>query len=378
MLIIGGGVCGLGVGWQLLRLGAEALLLERGRLRGGATWVSAGMLAPQMELSPEEEWVSELGRECMRRWGRFRDDLEADSGMSIDYRSDGTLFAALDRDAAARLRFLYAHQTETGLSVEWLRGAEARKLEPRLSRRVSAAILSPDDHQVDAAAAGDALVRAFRRRGGEIRENARALEVLAEGDRAVGVRLEGGAVARADAVVLAAGAWSGLAQGLPRSAVPPVRPVKGQILSFRQVGEPLIRRCVWSLSDGEFVYLAPKSDGRLLVGATVEELGFDTGRTAGAALELLRPACDTLPDLRELPLEKWSVGLRPASRDNAPILGGTPVEGLFMATGHYRNGILFAPVTSEDVAAAVWTGETSAAIAPYRIERFMDTHERED
>ena len=370
ILIIGGGVCGLGVGWKLAKAGKRVVLFEKSALRQGATWVAAGMLAPQMELSEEEETVLRLGRESLRRWPNYRDELEADAGMSVDYRDDGTLFAAFGRDDALQLRELYEDQIRTGLEVEWMSGSKTREMEPRLSRRASAGIYSAVEHQVDAAAVGDALIRAFQKCGGEIRENTPVESVLIRDGRAVGVQLED-EIKEGSAVVVAAGAWTGLLGELGTLSPAPVRPMKGQIFTVQQSNDPLIRRVVWALYDGEFIYLAPKSDGRLLVGATVEERGFDTLPTIGAAVKLLRPACKMLPDLSELPMLKWSVGLRPGSRDNAPILGKTAVERLFMATGHYRNGILFAPVTAEEVSAAILTGETSGTIAPYSLERFQ-------
>ncbi len=370
ILIVGGGVCGLGVGWKLAKAGKRVVLFERAPLRTGATWVSAGMLAPQMELKDEEETVLRLGRESLRRWKNYRDELEADADMSVDYRDDGTLFAAFGRDDVTQLRELYEDQIRTGLEVEWMSGSQTREMEPCLSRRASAGIYSSIEHQVDAAAVGDALIRAFQKCGGEIRDHTSVESVLIEDGCAVGVQLEGG-VEEGSAIVVAAGAWSGLLGEMGALSPAPVRPVKGQIFTVQQPKEPLIRRVIWALLDGEFVYLAPKSDGRLMVGATVEERGFDTQPTIGAALKLLRPACEMLPGLRELPMIKWGVGLRPGSRDNAPILGKTTVERLFMATGHYRNGILFAPVTSEEVSAAVLTGETSETIAPYSLERFQ-------
>ncbi len=370
ILIVGGGVCGLGVGWKLAKAGKRVVLFEKSGLRQGATWIAAGMLAPQMELADEEEKFMGLGRDSLRRWPNYRDELEADAGMSVDYRDDGTLFAAFGREDVQQLRELYDDQIRMGLDVEWMGGSKTREMEPRLSRRASAGIYSAIEHQVDPIKVGDALIRAFQKCGGEIRDHTPVESVLIEDGRAVGVQLEDG-TAEGSAVVVAAGAWTGLLGEMGTLSPAPVRPVKGQIFSVQQTGEPLIRHVVWALYDGDFVYLAPKSDGRLMIGATVEERGFDTQPTVDAAVKLLTPACETLPDLRELPIIKWGVGLRPGSRDNAPILGNTAVERLFMATGLYRNGILFAPITAEEVSAAVLTGEMSEAIAPYSLGRFQ-------
>lgn len=371
ILIIGGGVCGLGIGWKLAKAGKRVVLFEKDALREkGATWIAAGMLAPQLELTDEKASFMRFGRESLRRWPDYRDELEADAGMSVDYQDHGTLFVAFNEDAAEELHDLYEDQIQSELEVGWISGSKAREMEPGISERAVAAIYSAIDHQVDGGAVGDALIRAFQKYGGEIREHTPVESILVEDGRAVGVQLEGG-TEEGSAVVVAAGAWSGLFGAIGKLPPAPVRPRKGQIFTVQQSSKPLIKRVVWALSDSGFVYLAPKSDGRLMIGATVEDCGFDTQPTIGAALKLLQPACEALPGLRDLPMTKWGVGLRPGSRDNAPILGKTAVEGLFMATGCYRNGILFAPITAEEVSDAILTGKTSETIAPYGIGRFQ-------
>jgi glycine oxidase len=369
--VVGGGVCGLGVGWRLARAGAHVTVFERDAPARAATWAAAGMLAPHMELRPEEEAITTLGRSSLERWPRFARELEAAAGMSIDYRDEGTLFVALDRDATEQLRFLHRHQLELGLPVEWLSGSAAREREPHLGRRVSAALWSGLDHQVDPRSLGEALARAFVAAGGTLRAHTPVERVLVDDDRVRGVRV-GGTEIEADAVLVAAGAWSGLIPGLPEPLVPPVRPVKGQMVALAQPRPPLVRHCIWAMDATDTVYLVPKSSGRLLIGATVEEVGYDTQVTAGAVLQLLRLAWDTLPAIDDLPLVETWAGLRPASRDNAPILGRTPVAGLYVATGHYRNGILFAPVTADDMARLILDGQATPTIAPFGPERFLE------
>jgi len=369
--IVGGGVCGLGIGWKLAETGAEVLLFDRAQAARGATWASAGMLAPQMELRPEEEGIMLLGRESLRRWRGFAHQLEQASGRELDYRDEGALFVALDRDGTGQLQFLYDHQRELGLPVQWLSGDEARQREPYLSRRVTAALYSPNDHQVDPRALAAALIAAFTRAGGRIHEYAPVERILVAGERVTGVRVKGEDIP-ADAVLLAAGAWSGLVAGLLPGVLLPIRPVKGQMIAVRQPRQAILDHCVWARDSTRVVYLAPKSNGRLLIGATVEEVGFDTQVTVGGMLELLGIAWETLPGLYDLPMIETWAGLRPSSRDNAPILGTTPIDGLYVATGHYRNGILFAPVTAEDVAHVILTGETTEVIAPFSLGRFLD------
>src|SRR5207253_10402117 len=179
--------------------------------------------------------------------------------------------------------------------------------------------------------------------------------------------LDDGSKVSADKVVLAAGAWSRAIAGLAPELRPPVRPIKGQMLALRMdASAPLISHVVWAPG----AYLVPRRDGRLLVGATVEERGFDTALTAGGVLTLLEAAWRALPAVEELPIEEMWAGHRPGSRDDAPILGPGPVEGLIYATGHHRNGILLAPVTADAIARLVFDGTVDAAIRPFGVERF--------
>ena len=367
--VIGGGVCGLGVGWRLAAAGASVTVYDRGQAGRESTWAAAGMLCPQMELRPEEESISLLGRESMTRWRGFVADLEADSDIPLHYRDEGTLFISADHDAAEQLRFLHDHQIELGMPVEWLTGDEVRDREPYISHNVVAGLVCLEDHHLDCRGLVRGLAEALVRRGGELRENTMVEGVVADGASVQGVRVDG-ALVEADAVVVAAGTWSGMLDGLDPSLKPPVRPVKGQMIMLRQPEPRVLDHCLWARSSRDFCYMTPKADGTLLIGATVEEVGYNKDVTAGAVLDLLRAAWGVLPSVYEMPIVETWAGLRPASRDGAPILGRTEVEGLFMATGHFRNGILFAPVTADDVAHAVMTGETTETIAPYGIGRF--------
>ncbi|MBT3268281.1 glycine oxidase ThiO [Candidatus Poribacteria bacterium] len=369
VIVIGGGVCGLGVGWKLAAAGADVTVFDRGKAGRESTWAAAGMLCPQMELRPQEEDISALGLESMKRWRAFAADLEADSDIPLHYRDEGTLFISADQDAAEQLRFLHDHQIELGMPVEWLSGAEVREREPYISHNVVAGLVCLDDHHIDCRGMTRALAEAFVRRGGDLREDAPVDGVVVDDARLTGVRVNG-EVIPADAVVVAAGTWSGMLDGLGGDVKPPVRPVKGQMLMLRQPDERILSHCIWARSSRDFCYMVPKADGTLLIGATVEEVGYNKDVTAGAVLDMLRAAWGVLPSVYDLPIIETWAGLRPASRDGAPVLGATDVDGLFMATGHFRNGILFAPVTAEDVAHAVLTGETTATIAPYGLGRF--------
>lgn len=365
-IIVGGGICGLGIGWYLAKAGHPVTVLERGQAGSGATWAAAGMLAPRAEAEPAEERLIELLLEAHAMWPAFTAELQAASGVEIDYRGDGTIVVGLDRDDADRLRFQYDFQQRLGLETEWLSGDAAREREPHLARAVTAAIFSRRDHQVDNRKVAMALRTALTRAGGGLREHCQVDEVLIAGGRVRGVRI-GDAELADDTVVVAAGAWSRDLPGLPDAVRPPVRPVKGQTLALMMDrARPLIRHVVW----GPAVYLVPRRDGRLICGATVEEAGFDTALTAGGLMDVLRNAWEVLPGIYELPLvESWA-GLRPTSRDDAPILGESAVPGLLFATGHHRNGILLGPLTAWAVSTLIATGEMPASVRPFAPGRF--------
>ena len=359
----------MSVAWRLARRGHAVGLVDRGALGRGATWAAAGMLAPAAELGFEELDLYGLGRQSLRRWPAFARQLEAEAGRSVGYRDEGTLVVADDRDSAAELRRLYRFQREHGAPVEWWTIDEAIDAEPLLSPRLPAAIWSPDDHQVDNRQLADALAIAVRGAGVTVRENVEVASVT-PGESPT-VELATGERLGARALVLAAGAWSAGLGGL--APAPPVRPVKGQMLSLRMSDELALRHVV----RGPDAYLVPKSDGRLVVGATSEELGHDTRVTAGGLYRILEGAVETVPGVEEMDVVETWAGLRPASRDHAPLLGASEHAGVVYATGHYRHGVLLAPVTADLVADAVegvlgGRDETAALRAPFSPLRFSE------
>lgn len=364
--VVGAGVSGLGIAWRLAAAGCPVTVFDRGEVGCGASWAAAGMLAAGLEAEPGEDRLLALNLEAQRLWPAFRDELEAASAIGIGYRDDGTLAVALTRDDALRLRFAFEFQRALGIELDWLSGGEARRLEPHLRPGLAAAVLSPDDHQVDNRRLVLALKGALLAAGGALREHVpvRALDVEAERVRGVVVEDERCA---ADVVVLAAGAWSAGLEGLPAAARPPVRPVKGQMLALKMDPErPLLRHVLWSQKG----YLVPKADGRLIVGGTVEERGFDPDLTAGGVFALLEAAWRALPAIEELSIAELWTGFRPTSRDDAPILGPTPIEGLFVATGHHRGGILLTPITALAVSDAILCGRVPEIIREFTIDRF--------
>jgi glycine oxidase len=365
VVVVGGGVVGLGVAWRAAQAGMAVTVVDPAPGRG-ASWAAAGMLAPVTEVHYGEQALLRLNLAAADRWPAFAAELEEAAGAPIGYRRCGTLTVARDADDNAALEDLYRFQLRCGLQVERLRSRDCRRLEPGLAPSVRGGVLAPGDHQVDNRAMADALVAAGERAGVRLLLG-RAAELLVDGERMTGVSLAGGASLPAGTVVLAAGCWSGGLGGLAAEALPPVRPVKGQLLYLRgPADQPLCSRNVRGLE----VYVVPRGDGRVVVGATVEEQGFDTRVTAGSVHDLLRAAMELLPDAAELELLETVVGLRPGSPDNAPMLGPAGPEGLVVATGHYRNGILLTPVTADAVAELLATGQVPELIAPFGPGRF--------
>ena len=373
ILIIGGGVIGLGIGWQLAKSGASVTIYEQAEAGRAASWAAAGMLAPLAEAHTEEPELLKLGCQSLALYPQWVRELEADAEMPIGYRVEGTLIVGLEPDDTHQLRHLYASQQDLGLNVEWLTGRAAREIEPALSPRVTAAIHCETDHQVDNRLMVKALQRAYQRYGGALHENNAVESIQIENGIATGIKTQDGEKHNGDVIMLSAGCESAQIQGLPDAIRPPVRPVKGQMLALQMEAGISVKNVIRTVRARYpmSVYLVPRTDGRLIVGATSEEMGFDTRLTAGGVFELLRGAWEAMPGIYELPLLETWTGLRPGSRDNAPILGETPIENLIYATGHYRNGILLTPITAYEVSKLVLTGETSETIAPFRLDRFL-------
>ncbi|MGO9046793.1 MAG: glycine oxidase ThiO [Xanthobacteraceae bacterium] len=373
VVIIGAGVIGLGIAWRLAGR-ATVTVFDRGKAGAGASHAAAGMLAACCEAEPGEEALVALGRESQARWPAFAEELERMSGIDVELRREGTLVLALTADDQATIAHHLEFQRQLNLPLEWLSAAATRAREPRLAGKIAGALFSPQDHQVDNRKLALALRIAAERAGVEIREHQPVKEILVQGGQARGVVLDDGTSIGADIVVLAAGAWSRSIGGLPPDRRPPVRPIKGQMLALRMdPAAPLLSHVLWAPG----VYLVPRRDGRLIVGATVEEKGFDETITAGGLLTLLEAAWRAVPAVEELPVDEIWVGHRPGSRDDAPILGPGPLAGLFYATGHHRNGILLAPLTAEAMARLILDDIVEPAIKPFGLERFLPTRAAE-
>jgi glycine oxidase len=360
VVVVGGGCIGLATAWRCAQSGMRVSLVDPAAGEA-ASFVAAGLLAPVTEAHPGEEPLLALNLEAARHYESFVDELEALSGFPSGYRRSGTIVAARDRDDLEALEELYRFQVRLGLEVERLRSRELRELEPGLSPRVMGGLFVAGDHQVDPAALTKALVEACDRSGVERIED-RVVSV--EAGPVLGLGSGGSLVA--GSCVIAAGAWSGSIEGAPAS-LRRIRPVKGQLLQLRTLSrEPAADHNVRGLD----VYLLPRTDGRLVVGASMEERGFDRTITAGATHDLLRRAFELLPDVVEHELVQVAAGLRPTTPDNAPLIGWTDELGVLAACGHFRNGVLLADITARTIAETLVTGTAPDAIADFSPGRF--------
>ncbi|MEJ5350930.1 MAG: glycine oxidase ThiO [Melioribacteraceae bacterium] len=366
--IVGGGIIGLAVGWQLVRNGKNVEIYESNTAGKAASWVAAGMLAPYAESYFEGLELFELCKESLDLYPKFIDELKEDSGISLNLDKCGTLIIGFNRDDVERIQRLYNFYVQNQFPVYWLDGEEAREIEPMLSPKTIAAIWIPDEAQIDNRALIEALKIAFVKREGHIYENKLVDEIKLYNNKVVGIKVNNSFIDTSNSkVILAAGSWSKKIEGLSEEILPPVRPVKGQIISLNMNGSFKLTHIIRAPD----VYLTPKSDGRLLVGASSEEKGFDLNPTAGEIMWLLRRAWEAVPYVYELSINELSVGLRPGSRDNAPIIGQSKIENLYYATGHYRHGILLTPITAYGMKELIMTNTIIDYIKPFQPSRFF-------
>ena len=359
VVVVGAGAVGLAVAWRAAQRGLGVTVLERAGVCGaGTSAVAAGMLAPISETISTELPLMRLGLAAVNAYPEFVEELGDASGMDPGYLRCGTLLAARDADEAEALGRELALRESLGLAVHRLRSSEARRLEPALAPTLRLALEIPDDHAIDPRKLTAALAQAVTTAGGTLRTGVTVGEISMTDGRVRGVRLTDGEHVAGEHVVVAAGAWTEAVRGLPAEARVPIHPVKGQILRLHDPAGPGLLTRVLRMTGG---YLVPRGDGRYVLGATMEERGFDTTVTAGGALELLRNAFELLPSVTELVIDELSAGLRPATPDNAPAIGPGSIPGLHWAVGHYRHGILLTPITAELVLGAL-TGNRADAI----------------
>lgn len=361
VLVVGGGIMGTSVALELRNRGADVTVLERAVPGAEASSAAGGMLAPQVEAHAPGPFL-DLCLRSRSLYPNWVKGLQERTGVDVGYVESGTLKVAFDEASAHTLEAMVAWQKASGLRAEFLDGAGARKVEPLLSGAAVAAAHLLDDAQLDAPRLMKALTVAAAQAGASFRQG-HARTVVAEGDRAVGVDLDG-EVLRADAVVLAAGSWSSLVAG---AKVDPkvVQPVRGQMVEL-ELKRPPFRKLVFGVKG----YLVPRADGRVTLGSTMEHAGYARDVTAGGVHAILSNALQLFPTLADAPIVRTWAGLRPWTQDGLPVLGQGPLEQLFLATGHFRNGILLAPITARTVAELVLGQKPQVSVEPWRYARF--------
>jgi glycine oxidase len=376
VLIIGGGVIGLTIAWRAAQRGLRVTVADPDPGRG-ASHAAAGMLTPVAEAAYAERHLFELGSLSLRRYPAFAAELTERTGMPTGFRQTGTLQVGYDADDMAMLAEHALLRESFGVPTHRLSGRECRQAEPLLGPAISGGLLVEDDASVDPRLLTSALLAAARA-AGVVHLPHSATKLRLDADRASGADLADGTVVSAPQVVLSAGWSSGAIAGLPEDVVPPLRPVKGQIVRLRPtaatlaagLSPSLLNRTVRGIVQGSPVYLVPREQGELVLGATQEELGADTTVTAGGVWQLLRDARAIVPGITELELAEAAAGLRPGTPDNAPVLGPSQLRGLVLATGHFRSGVLLAPVTADLIADQLATGSMDEVAAPFTALRF--------
>lgn len=363
LIIVGGGLIGCSVGWELARQGLEVRIVEEGVPGRGASGAAAGMLSPE-PLGPEPGPLFALTSASFDLYPEFVERVREVTGIDPGYRDEGKLYLATDEEGAREFRDSAGWMREHGHEVEWLDDDEVRRLEPAVGAETLGALYDPRDHQIGNRRLTRAVWQAAAGAGVEFHLGQRVTSLISNGKRVRGVRVAGGDEVEGGAVLIAAGSWSGLIDGLP--APLPVRPVRGEIIVLE--GAPRLLERVIAIGS---TYIVPRDDGRVIIGATSEEVGFREGPIAGGVTRLLDSALTYLPSLESLTVAGFRTGFRPGTPDSLPILGRDPeIEGLYYATGHYRDGILLAPISAHLLAGTITDGTEPPILRSFSVERF--------
>src|SRR5229473_1879275 len=364
VVIVGGGVIGLSIARALaLRGVSDVMLIERGQPGAEASWAAGGILAPQVESDRADDFfnLAAAGRDL---YPAFAESLKDETGIDVELDLTGTLCLGFTEKDEAELQSRFDWQSKARLSIEWLSGDEARRQEPCISQQVRCALRLPNDYQVENRRLIEALVKANEKLGVRLITDRHVSELLIENEKVRGVETSDGFVV-APVVVLAAGAWTSLISS-SGTTFPKIEPVRGQMLCF-QTRPPIARHVIYS-SRG---YLVPRRDGRVLAGSTAEHVGFERSLTGEGMNAIKSMALEIVPSIADLPLVNSWAGFRPRVADDLPVLGPCEgIEGLFYATGHYRNGILLAPITGELIAQAIVDGEAPLLLKAFSPDRF--------
>ncbi len=369
ILIIGGGVIGLSIAWKLIQIGKKVLILDKNKLGKEASWAAAGMLAGRLEAEPGEEKLFPLLAKGQLAWPKFAYELENVSGKNVEYKKDGTIMLACDFDENNKLKSTLNFFKKNKINMEWLSGDEIRIKEPYVSTKVLSGIFSKKDHQVNSRFVLDALLTVIKRNKDKcfIEENTEVKEIISNKNQVIAVKTNK-KVIKVKKIIICAGAWTNKIKNISKEKIP-IRPVKGQMICLKMnKNQPLIKHVLWRNN----IYLVPRNNFDLIVGSTVEEMGYDKDLTAGGIFHLLRIAREMVPAIEELPIiDSWT-GLRPTTIDDAPIIGPSKyLKGLIFATGHHRNGILLAPITSDAIKNYFLSGKIGKEFVNFQPDRFL-------
>ena len=344
ILIIGGGIIGLSIAWRLIGIGKKVIIIDKKNLGKEASWAAAGMLSGRLDLKPCEKKLLPIFEKSHLAWPKFAEELENKSGKSIGYKKEGTLRVACDLDEEKKLKNNYDFLKNNKVNITWLSGDKIRDKEPYVSNNVLSGFFSPDDHHVNNRYILDALITILKKNKNNciFKENTEVEKIITNKNQVIGVKTNN-EIIKTKEIIVCSGAWTSKIKNIEIKEVP-IRPVKGQMICLKiPKNISLLKHILWR----ENVYLVPRNNSDLIIGATEEEMGYDKSLTVGGIYNLLKIAREVLPAIEDLSIvESWS-GLRPTSRDDAPIIGPSKkLKGLIYATGHHKNGILLAPLTS--------------------------------
>ena len=344
ILIIGGGIIGLSIAWRLIGIGKKVIIIDKKNLGKEASWAAAGMLSGRLDLKPCEKKLLPIFEKSHLAWPKFAEELENKSGKSIGYKKEGTLRVACDLHEEKKLKNNYDFLKNNKVNITWLSGDKIRDKEPYVSNNVLSGFFSPDDHHVNNRYILDALITILKKNKNNciFKENTEVEKIITNKNQVIGVKTNN-EIIKTKEIIVCSGAWTSKIKNIEIKEVP-IRPVKGQMVCLKVPKNiSLLNHILWR----ENVYLVPRNNSDLIIGATEEEMGYDKSLTVGGIYNLLKIAREVLPAIEDLSIvESWS-GLRPTSRDDAPIIGPSKkLKGLIYATGHHKNGILLAPLTS--------------------------------
>ena len=369
VLIIGGGIIGLSIAWRLIGIGKKVVVVDKRNLGKEASWAAAGMLSGRLDLKPSEKQLLPIFEKSHHAWPKFAKELENKSGKRIGYRKEGTLMIACDINEEQKLKNNYNFLKNNNIHVSWLSGNKIREKEPYVSNNVLSGFFSPEDHHVNNRYILDALITILKKNKNNciFKENTEVEKIITDKDQVIGVQTRNETI-KTKEIIICSGAWTNKIKNIEIKEVP-IRPVKGQMVCLKMPkNTSLLKHILWR----ENVYLVPRDNSDLIIGATEEEMGFDKSLTAGGIYNLLKIAREVLPAIEDLSIvESWS-GLRPATRDEAPIIGPSKkIKGLIYATGHHRNGILLAPLTSSIIKNYYLNGKIESDFNNFKPGRFV-------